>query len=160
MAALASHDSVSKRYSVHTCMQHDQFDHIPHFHMSGIAPRILKANPHSWPHLYLYRSHTTLDGDSARDTQNEMHLWWMGLAPESSRLKKVSELLESCKINPTMRFSVKLCFSRDQLIFFVIFNSSWSQLAGTKQWWYTTTTRSRPYSRSLRVLSVILCSCR
>ena len=26
---------------------------------------------HSWPHLYLYRSH---DGDSARDTQNEMHL--------------------------------------------------------------------------------------
>ena len=31
----------------------------------------------------------------------------VGLAPESSRLKKVSKLLESCKINPTMRFSVE-----------------------------------------------------
>jgi hypothetical protein len=56
-------------------------------------------------------------------------VWWMGLAPEISRLKKGSKLLEPCKINPAMRFSVKFWFSREQLVFFDIFNSSWSQPA-------------------------------
>ena len=74
MAALASHDSVSKRYSVHTCMQHDQFDHIPHFNRSENSPRILKSNPLMATPIPIQVTNRSHNGDSAHDTQNEMHL--------------------------------------------------------------------------------------
>ena len=70
MAALASHDSVSKGIlCTHACnMINLTISHT----LIGVKfhPEYLNLT-HSWPHLYLYRSH---DGDSARDTQNEMHL--------------------------------------------------------------------------------------
>jgi hypothetical protein len=90
MAALASHDSVSKRYSVHTCMQHDQFDHIPHFNRSEISPRILKSNPLMATPIPIQVARC---GDSARDTQNEMHLKRRFLDTDVERRVDVKETI-------------------------------------------------------------------
>ena len=90
MATLASCNSVSEGNSVHTCIQHDQLDHIPQFHMSEISPRILKSNPLMATPIPIQVARC---GDSARDTQNEMHLKRRFLDTDVERRVDVKETI-------------------------------------------------------------------
>ena len=96
MAALASRDSVSEGIlCTHACNMINLT--ISHTWIG------VKFHPeywnltHSWPHLYLYRSH---NGDSAHDTQNEMSTSIVTgpLAPSSSTivLTDMSRILNEC----------------------------------------------------------------
>ena len=91
MAALASHDSVSKGIlCTHACNMINLT--IPHT-LIGVKfyPEYLNLT-HSWPHLYLYRSHD-VGIAAARDTQNEMHLKRRFLDTDVERRVDVKEII-------------------------------------------------------------------